>query len=191
MIRPAAIFAATAAIVLAFPAYAQAEADAEVPINQLIVYGDDPCPPSTGDEIVVCARKGEAERYRIPEALRQSESPANEAWTERVAAYEMVGATGTLSCSPVGPGGASGCTTQLIERAYAENAGGSDVRFGQLIAEARAERLSTIDEDAAAEQARVEQIEREYEARLRAESEAETDAAAPVEQEPLPEPGAQ
>ena len=40
------------------------------------------------------------------------------------------------------------------------------MRFGQLIEKARAERLSTIDAQAAAEQERVEMIEREYMQRL-------------------------
>jgi len=39
-------------------------------INQLIIYGNDKCPESVGDEIVVCARMGEADRYRIPTNLR-------------------------------------------------------------------------------------------------------------------------
>ena len=33
-------------------------------IATLVVYGDDPCPRSAGDEIVVCARRPENERYR-------------------------------------------------------------------------------------------------------------------------------
>ena len=60
----------------------------------------------------------------------------------------------------------------MIERAYAERAQSSDVRFGELIAEERADRLSTIDADAAATQSRVEELERAYMERLRRESEA-------------------
>ena len=97
------IFAAglmPAALLLATPAHAQ---DGEGKVNALIVYGDDPCPQSTGNEITVCARKAESERYRIPEALRESNNtPANRAWTDKVLAYETVGASGTLSCSAVG-----------------------------------------------------------------------------------------
>jgi hypothetical protein len=47
------------------------------------------------------------------------------------------------------------------------------VRFGLLIEQARAERLSTIDAEAAAEQERVEMIEREYMQRLEKERQAE------------------
>lgn len=168
----------------AAPAFAQVgpiEVAGET-VNQLIVYGDDPCPASTGNEIVVCARKAEGERYRIPEALRESSSPANEAWSNRVEAYETVGAFGTMSCSPSGYGGWTGCTSQLIDAAYKEKHGSSDIRFSQLIEEARAKRLESVDADAAAEQSRVEQIEKEYEARLKA----ERDAPLPGEQPAAP-----
>ena len=49
----------------AAPALAQ-----QTRVSEIIVYGTDPCPRSTDDEIVVCARKPESERFRIPEALR-------------------------------------------------------------------------------------------------------------------------
>lgn len=146
------------------PAAAQDEAGDKV--NMVIVYGDDECPPPAEGEITVCARKEENERYRIPENLRLSDSPQNVSWTERVERYEMIGAFGTLSCDPAGAGGFTGCTQQMINAAYADRREGNDVRFSQLIEAARAERLSTIDADAAAEQKRVEQIEREYMERL-------------------------
>lgn len=152
-----------AAAALAAPGAAQ---DEDEKVNMIIVYGDDACPVSTADEITVCARKDESERYRIPESLRLSDDPANIAWTERVERYETIGAFGALSCSPTGAGGFTGCTQALIDAAYGEKREGGDVRFGQLIAEARAARLSTIDESAAAEQARVEAIEKEYMERL-------------------------
>jgi hypothetical protein len=131
-------------------------------INQLIIYGDDPCPASDNGEITVCARKPEEERYRIPKPLRGVDSPKSEAWTNRVEAYETVGAFGTLSCSPVGAGGSLGCTQQLIDRAYAEKKNGSDVKFSELIEAEREKRLSTIDAEAAAQQKRVEEAEKAY-----------------------------
>lgn len=155
-----AVFAAlTCAIVSAQPATAQ---DGEERINQLIVYGEDPCPESTADQITVCARKDESERYRIPEPLRGSDSPENDAWNNRVLAYETVGRGGTLSCSPAGAGGWTGCVSQMIETAYAEKASDPSVRFGELIAEERARRLATIDDEAAEQQEEVEEAEREY-----------------------------
>jgi hypothetical protein len=178
--RPKLTFAVSLAALLAGgqPAHAQ---DAGERVNQLIVYGDDPCPPSTSGEITVCARKDEAERYRIPEVLRGNpDSPRAEPWTDRVEAYETVGAQGIASCSPVGPGGASGCMAQLIDAAFAERRGGGERRFGQLIQAEREKRLSTLDAEAAATQARVEQLEKAYDARLAAERDAD-DAAVPSE----------
>jgi hypothetical protein len=152
-----AAFAATAG---GLPAAAQDAAGDRV--NTVIIYGDDACPVSTGTEIVVCARLDEGERFRIPESLRQSDDPANEPWASRVQAYETVGDFGPMSCSPVGLGGELGCTAQFIEAAYEERRSGPGVRAGELIAAARDERLATIDAEAAATQARVEVLEREY-----------------------------
>jgi hypothetical protein len=158
----------TGTMALAEPASAQ---DSGERVNQLIVYGKDPCPPSTGDQITVCARKDESERYRIPEALRGSRSPEDDAWNNRVLAYETVGKYGSLSCSPAGAGGWTGCLDQMIETAYAERQSDPSLRFSELIAEERARRLSTIDEEAAATQSRVEEAEREYEQRQQDEAE--------------------
>lgn len=151
------------------PASAQSENEK---INQLIVYGEDPCPASTGEQITVCARKSEGERFRIPEALREGRSPQNEAWNNRVIAYETVGRSGTLSCSPVGGGGWSGCVNQMIATAYAEKKDDPSVRFGELIAAERARRLSTIDTEAKVTQGEVEEAERAHDERLKAEREA-------------------
>lgn len=166
-----------------FAAPSAAQEAAEPKVNQLIVYGDDKCPESQGDEIVVCARKAESERYRIPSILRESTSPQNEAWTNKVLAYETVGRGGIQSCSPVGPGGWTGCSSKLIRDAYAEKATGNDVRMAELINAERAKRLSTIDADAAETQKRVEAAEKEYLARQQALENAE-DASKP----PLPQP---
>lgn len=185
MIRVLTLAIAAAPLALFVPA-AQAQDAPSEKVNQVIVYGDDPCPQSSSDEITVCARKNEAERYRIPEVLRgDPDNPRNEPWTERVTAYETVGAQGIASCSPVGAGGATGCMQQLIDAAYKERREGSDVRFGQLIEAERAKRLSTIDADAAATQARVEQLEKEYEAKLARDRAAENSGP----DTPLPPPG--
>lgn len=90
-------------------------------ISEIIVYGTDPCPRSTDDEVVVCARKPEAERYRIPERLRSSGSrQSRESWANKAIAFETYGRTGINSCSPVGPAGFTGCTQQLINQAFKE-----------------------------------------------------------------------
>lgn len=99
------------------PAIAQAQDN----ISEVIVYGDDPCPRSSDNEVVVCARKPEAERYRIPEKLRSGgPRQTREAWANKARALETVGATGINSCSPVGPGGFTGCLTQVIKQAKQE-----------------------------------------------------------------------
>lgn len=156
----------------------QAQDAPEPKVNQLIIYGNDECPVSSDDTITVCARKAEAERFRIPQILRQSSSPQNEAWNNKVLAYERVSKTGTMSCSPVGAGGWTGCSGKLIDAAYAEKQSDESVRFGQLIAEERAKRLSTIDQDAAKTQTEVEKLEDQMDARRKAEEEAAAKAAA-------------
>ena len=184
MIRLLAL-TATAAIATgaaATPAAAQDQGGDRV--NQVIIFGDDECPESSGDTITVCARLDESERYRIPPNLRTSTSPENESWTQRALALEAVGDFGPLSCTPVGAGGDLGCTMQMIEQAYAERASSSDVRFAELIAEERAERLAAIDAEAAATQARVEELE---EAELQRRREAQGAPLPGEEEETLPE----
>jgi hypothetical protein len=169
-------------LAFAAPAFAQdapAQGAAEPKVNQLIVYGDDECPESTGDEITVCARLDESERYRIPESLRQLDGPQNEAWTNKVKSFETVGAFGPLSCTPVGAGGELGCTAKMIEAAYAEKReiARTRVHMADLVAEARQKRLANLDEEAAATQARVEALEEER-ARLEAQGVPPAEAAA-------------
>lgn len=173
-----------AGLLAAAPAAAQGVPEPKV--NQLIIYGDDRCPESTDGEIVVCARKDEGERFRIPDGLRTSSSPSNDAWTNRVTAYEMVGRSGSMSCSPSGAGGWTGCAGRLIDAAYAEKKTDPSLRFGELIAAERAKRLATIDADADETQKRVEVIEGEMEARRMAQEAA--DRGEDIPPEPLPVP---
>lgn len=107
----------TLALLLLLPAAAQA-ADPPERISTLVVYGDDPCPRSSGDEIVVCARQPEGERYRIPKALRKQ--PYNAArdgsWAGTAKVLEYVSRQGLPgSCSPVGSYGQTGCFRQFLE----------------------------------------------------------------------------
>ncbi|MDY7096618.1 MAG: hypothetical protein SXU28_00625 [Pseudomonadota bacterium] len=173
----AGLAAATAAIT---PATAQDKAGDRV--NMVIAYSEDECPEAQEGEIVVCEILVEAERYRIPSTLRQSDSPQNRSWARKVERIRYAGAFGIMSCDPAGAGGSLGCTQQMIDAAYADKKEGSKVRFAQLIEQARQERLSTIDLEAAEEQKRVEQIEREYLDRL----ERERDAPLPGEGETAP-----
>jgi len=165
-----------AAMMFAAPAAAQ-DSDNEK-INIVDVFGQDACPESTGDVIVVCRRMDEEERYRIPEALRQSSSPQNNSWSNRVRSFETVGNFGPMSCSPVGLGGELGCTAEMIAAAYEEKRTASGVRASEIISAQRTERLSTIDAEAAATQARVEELERQYMERVAREQGEETSAPA-------------
>jgi hypothetical protein len=103
---------------LTTPAMAQ---DAAPNVAEIIVYGNDPCPRSTDDQVVVCARRPEAERYRIPPKMRSSGSPQQmQSWAVRSKNLETVGATGINSCSPVGPAGYTGCLVKVIQEAKGE-----------------------------------------------------------------------
>lgn len=181
MRRIAAVTFAASLAFTAVPAFAQDQAAAPTSggerVNQVIVYGDDPCPASQGDEITVCARKAEAERYRIPAPLRETPSANSESWSARVQAYETVGAAGTNSCSAVGPGGSTGCLQKLINTAYAEKKAASDVQFSGMIEDERQKRRSTVDAESAATQGRVEQAEQDYAARQSAQQEPVVSAA--------------
>ncbi len=89
--------------------------------SEIIVYGTDPCPRSTDDDVVVCARRPEAERFRIPEVLRETGTlQQRQSWTKQAEALATAGATGVGSCSAVGPGGHTGCAQQEINRAFGD-----------------------------------------------------------------------
>jgi hypothetical protein len=111
----AALGAASAAALALAPAPALAQQER---VTRLVVYGNDPCPRATSpDEIIVCARRPDNERYRIPKELRDSgtaDDPASTSWGARAQALEYVGRTGVESCSPVGSAGVSGCWNELV-----------------------------------------------------------------------------
>lgn len=186
--RTAILIAAFAATAGSGPALAQdaAPAAGSDDVRMSIVYGTDAAPECPAGEICVVARLPEEDRYRIPPTLRFSEDPENNAWTNRVEKLEMIGDFGAMSCSPAGAGGYTGCTQKMIAAAYGDKAAGADVRFSELIEAARADRLSQIDEAAAAEQERVEQIEREYMERLERERATDLPGERPVAEEAGP-----
>ena len=144
------IHLAAAATILASAATAVAQQRnvAEPKIDQVIVYGSDPCPASTDETIVVCARRSESERYRIPEQLRGVDDPRSDSWANRAIELQYVGRNGIGSCSPVGPGGQIGCFEQLVRQARAERGMTDEVNWNALIEKARQERLSRIDAEA-------------------------------------------
>ena len=83
----------------------------------LLVYGNDPCPQLTDDEIVVCARRPERERYRIPKSLRNQDQPTESSWAARneemddVTRYTRPG-----GCSVDGSFGQTGCLQQMLNQ---------------------------------------------------------------------------
>lgn len=121
---PLAVAVLTAGFAAApLQAQAQDQAPDDSRIAEIIVYGNDPCPRSTDDEVVVCARKPESERYRIPERYRPTGTFAQrQAWANKARSIERVGRTGIQSCSPVGPAGYTGCLEQMIRGAQQESA---------------------------------------------------------------------
>ncbi|HYD11354.1 MAG TPA: hypothetical protein VEC11_00755 [Allosphingosinicella sp.] len=135
----------------AAPAAATPAGPADVRVNQLIIYGDDPCPESTDpNEITVCARLPDSDRYRVPPNLRDNPNePGSNSWANRATELSYVGRTGTDSCSTVGGGGFTGCFNQIVSQARAERrAAGTDFNFTRMIEEARARRDRQIEEQA-------------------------------------------
>lgn len=105
---------------------AAAPADAPRVMRTTTVFGDDPCPAAAKDEIVVCGRLPEAERFRIPQKLRK---PKNERttrpWSEQNAILDDVARVQRPdSCSVVGSGGQTGCTQAMIRQWAAERRAG-------------------------------------------------------------------
>ena len=95
--------------------------------SSVTVYGDDPCPKSQGDnDVVVCARKPERERYRIPKELRhEGEDLSEQSWGARTEALEEANrATMPGGCSTVGSYGQTGCTQQMLRQWYAARRAG-------------------------------------------------------------------
>jgi hypothetical protein len=109
----------------AIPAHAADGARNAPPLRKAVqvdVFGDDPCPKGVGDEIVVCARLPESERFRIPAPLRRSKYERREqSWVTRTRDIEETGrAQRPNSCSPVGSGGQTGCFEQFMRDAAAQ-----------------------------------------------------------------------
>lgn len=122
MFRPIAF---AALLVASAPALAQEAQTGTTPerIRSVTLTGNQKCPESTAEEVVVCSRIDPDEQYRVPKELRDSaEVPAqNQSWVNRAATADQIGrVAGGLpdTCSPVGTGGQTGCALAL-NRAYA------------------------------------------------------------------------
>lgn len=87
-------------------------------VSTLIVYGNDPCPRSTPDEITVCARQPESERYRIPRPFRgrRLNAARDGSWAGTAKVLEFVSRQGIPnSCSANGSWGQTGCFQRFLE----------------------------------------------------------------------------
>ena len=110
----------TALAAVATPALAQDEPPSPpARESQIEVFGRDPCPRPVGDEIVVCHRRPEEERYRIPAPLRHSRERTEQAWGARAETMDEVSSQVLPnSCSVIGSYGQSGCQQQFINQWY-------------------------------------------------------------------------
>jgi len=116
MTRLTITLAASAALVGGFAVLPTA-AVAQAGPAQVVVYGTDPCPRSSDDQIVVCSRRPENERYRLPKNQQlQGSRQERQAWANKSQSVMTAGATGINSCSAVGPGGQTGCLVQQIQQ---------------------------------------------------------------------------
>lgn len=126
MLRSALSFVTLLALPVAAGAQSQSAGDTgRTPqrVRSVTLQGNEPCPPSKGDEVVVCSRLNPDEQFRIPKELRNTAEPAakNQAWTNRVVVADRASrANAGLpdTCSPVGTGGQSGCAL-AINNAFA------------------------------------------------------------------------
>ncbi len=111
------------ASLLAVPAIAEA-ADPPSRVRNATVYGTEACPkPASDDEVVVCARLGEGERYRIPKRLRAepSQAAAAQSWANRAdTAMEDARLGRPNSCSAIGTNGQTGCTAAMLRQWFAD-----------------------------------------------------------------------
>jgi hypothetical protein len=104
--------------IAALPAPALAQAAQ----SEVVVYGSDPCPRETESTVVVCVHRPEQERFRLPKNQQLTGTrQQRESWASKSQQLMTVGRTGTGSCSPVGPGGTSGCVVQQIRQAQQES----------------------------------------------------------------------
>ena len=121
MLKRIAFIAGAVALPMLMPAEAHAQNAAQNGV--LVIYGQDKCPTNdNGEEIVVCQRLDEVERFRIPKTLREQQGPPQqtESWAVRSQDALTVGASGTGSCSTAGVGGTTGCFVREATKARAE-----------------------------------------------------------------------
>lgn len=117
MMRRLLISTMFAASLGGFAALPATPASAQSQDRIIDVYGDEKCPASNGQQIVVCRHHDAQEKFRIPKDLRDQE-PAGQSVggnSNAVSAVNSTGGTGTMqvnSCNTIGAGVNAGCTLQ-------------------------------------------------------------------------------
>lgn len=96
--------------------------DTSLPRQKVVtVFGTDPCPKSSDpDEIIVCSRRPDDERYRIPPTVRSDVKPDGpfEGSNRKALLGDASGGAGggIGSCSAVGSGGGTGCNQAMQDQ---------------------------------------------------------------------------
>jgi hypothetical protein len=150
-------------------------------VKLIYAYGNDPCPQEAADEIQICVKMPEQERYRIPKELRGDPySPQNTSWVQRAKSLETVGLSGINSCSTAGSGGFTGCFAKLAREAKEERQTllGS-VTWKDAVAKQRQKRLGNLDAESEAVEAKA----KTEEANTPADEKAAAEARARLEQQ--------
>lgn len=116
------MIARTSLAVLAFVAMVGTHSPTNAQYRQRVVevFGTDKCPEARGDEIVVCKRLNESDRFRIPTEFREPAAADRQSQEARVDEMVAEGRTGPGSCSNQGPGGFTGCFQKQVEANRAE-----------------------------------------------------------------------
>ena len=113
-----------ATAVLATPVAVSAQDGSTPPqrIRSVQLQPGQSCPPSTKDEVVVCAAP-ETEQFRIPKALREEPRTTVDSTSWAVKSDRVMQDNRRVlpnSCSPIGTNGQSGCALQATEAWAAE-----------------------------------------------------------------------
>ena len=110
------------------PAQAQQVSPDGRAYREYTVFGNDACPPSQDNEIVVCNRRPENERYRLPPNTRQPAGTAGESegWGARAMAIDSLGKSTPSSCSNVGAANSAGCARKQLKDIVAADKAGNE-----------------------------------------------------------------
>lgn len=112
-------------LLLAMPATAEESMDAYHELTRVVQKRSDCLAAAKPDEIVVCGRKQQNLRFRLPRSTQPAVNArgALSVNGERFAYQQHRAEGGSGSCSPVGPNGLFGCTAHQLREREEQNAG--------------------------------------------------------------------